>query len=64
VAGVPLPSPAVAVALASVAVHAEEALGSGGHKFDVTAIQGLLSQQDVQDYLARLDGLALLPVPR
>lgn len=63
-AGIPVPSPGVAVALASVAVHAREACGPSGHEFDVVAINGALTAPGVADYLAELDALALLPVVR
>lgn len=61
---IPAPDPLVSVKLASVAVHAKELLAPGGHEFDAAAIDGLLAEQDVKDYLRQLDDMALLPKPR
>lgn len=58
------PSVSVAVKLASLAVHAQEMLSSGGHHFDQVAIEGLLSDPEIVAYLALLRGMALLPVVR
>lgn len=60
----PQAPPNVAVALASIAVHAKEALGPNGHPVDLTAIEGALSIPGVSEYLEKLDAMALLPVPR
>lgn len=60
----PAPEPVVAIALASVAVHAQEAVGPGGHPLDIAAIEGALSTPGVAEYLKELDGLGLLPVRR
>ncbi len=60
----PLPTPEVAVALASIAVHAREALSPNGHHHDLAAVNGLVEMPNVQAYLAELDALALLPVVR
>lgn len=61
---IPVATPAVAVALASVAVHAREALGPKGAPVDLIAIEGALGTEGVTEYLTELDGLGLLPVPR
>lgn len=63
-AGIPLPSAAAAVRLASIATHAAEAISNGGHPADIQAIEGLLTDAEVQAYLGQLRSLALLPVPR
>lgn len=60
----PVATPAVAVALASVAVHAREALGPNGNPVDLIAIEGALATEGVAEYLAELGALGLLPVPR
>lgn len=60
----PIPPPAVSVALASVAAHMKEALGPDGHPADLYAVQGALETPGVADYLAELDELGLLPVAR
>lgn len=57
----PIPAPQVAIALASVAVHAQEAMGPGGHDFDRLAIEAALQTPGVSAYLAELEALALLP---
>lgn len=60
----PQPPAPVAIALGSIARHAQEALGADGHPFDRIAIQGALETPGVFEYLAELDERALLPVPR
>lgn len=62
--GLPEPSVNVAIKLASIAVHAEEMIGPGGHHFDLSTIQALLQDAEVVAYLAELDALALLPKKR
>jgi quinol monooxygenase YgiN len=54
----PLPTPPPAVALASVAVYAQEAFS------DMVAIESALSTPGVKEYLKELDDLGLLPVRR
>lgn len=54
----------VAVKLASIAVHADEALSPGRHDYDLHAISGLLADPGVKAYLERLGAMALLPVKR
>lgn len=63
-AGLPAPPATAAVALASLAVHAQEALSVDGHPVDRVAIQGCLDAPGVAGYLAELQERALLPVPR
>ncbi len=60
----PQPSPAVGVKLASIVVHAQEALGPGGSPFDLQTIDAMIGDPDVQAYLDELRPLALLPVSR
>lgn len=61
---IPLPTERVAVALASIAVHADEYTSPGKSEFDAEAIRVSLAAPDVQDYLRELDALALLPLKR
>lgn len=58
------PTPAVLVKLGSIARHAEELLSPGGHEFDHNAIEGLLNDSEVREWMDTADRLALLPVMR
>lgn len=61
----PLHPPAsLLVKLGSIIVHADEALGPGGHHFDVQTMQTLLEDPEVERWLAEMDVLALLPKKR
>lgn len=64
----PQPSPEVGVKLASLVMHADEALGPNGHEVDREVDRGvfrvLFQDESVQEYLRSLDGLALLPLRR
>lgn len=60
---IPLPDAGVAVALASIAVHAEECMETG-HQFDALAIQGAMQAPGVREYIDQLDQLALVPRKR
>lgn len=61
----PLQAPTVTmVKLGSIAVHAEEFLSPTGHGFDKIALQQLLDDPDVKDWLFAMDKLALLPRKR
>lgn len=62
--GIPLPDPRVAVALASIAVHADEYTREGGHHFDALALRASLDTPGVREYLDELAGLGLTPVMR
>lgn len=61
---IPLPSESVAVALASIAVHADEYTREEGHEFDAIAIRGALQFPGLLEYLDELVKLGLLPVMR
>lgn len=50
--------------IGSIIVHVEEGLSNQGHEFDWSAVEGLLAQSDVQEWLEALRSLALLPVKR
>jgi hypothetical protein len=56
-------SMALAVKLASLVVHAEEAAGPTGHSFDVEAMRSTIADPEVQSWIERFDP-ALLPVKR
>ena len=51
--------------LGSIAVHVEEAtLYAGGHAVDIAALESLISDQEVVDWLVEMDKLALIPKKR
>lgn len=53
----------VAIKLAALAVHVQEALGPTGHPLDIEAAKGLAADPDVTEWLGSLNP-ALLPVKR
>ena len=53
----------LAVKVASIIVHADELTGIEGHSFDKEAIRSLLSDEEVQGFLASFPN-GLLPVKR
>ncbi len=50
--------------IGSIVAHAEEAMGSNGHEFDVIAIRSLLADPEVVSWMRALRSAALLPVSR
>jgi hypothetical protein len=56
-------TPSLAVKLASIVVHAEEATGPGGHSYDMHTIKGLSEDPEVRAWLESFDE-ALLPKKR
>ncbi len=50
--------------LGSIVIHAEELLSDGGHKFDKAALESLISDQEIQKWLSKMNAMALLPVKR
>ena len=50
--------------LGSIAVHASELLSADGHTFDRAALKGLLADTEVEQWLAQMDALALVPKRR
>lgn len=50
--------------LGSIAVHAEEMVSPTGHAFDKQAMETLLKDSEVSDWLTRMDKLAMLPKKR
>lgn len=58
------PSMSLLVKLGSIAVHTEEMLSPSGHGFDKIAIQQLLDDVEVKQWLNAMDKLALLPQKR
>lgn len=57
----------LAVTLGSIAVHVEEMLKStdpATRMFDESAIQTLLDNPELKEWLKKMDGMALLPIKR
>lgn len=58
------PSATVLAKLGSIAVHAEEMLSPLGHGFDKIALQSVLADPEVVEWLDGMRKLALLPEKR
>lgn len=56
------PPVSLLVKLGSIAVHCEELLSPGGHAFDKTALDGLLNDKEVKEWIKRMG--AFMPVKR
>lgn len=52
------------VKLGSIAVHLEEILSPSGHIFDRHALQTLWDDEEVKEWLAQMNKMAMLPVKR
>ena len=61
---IPSCPPTVGMKLASLVIHADEALSPGGHTQDIEVFRINLQDPEVQDYLREMAALALLPVQR
>lgn len=58
------PSPALLAKLGSIIVHVEEGVSGKGHHFDFVAIQSLMADTEVKEWLQSMDKMALLPKKR
>ena len=58
------PQIGVLVKLGSIAIHVEEMLSSKGHHFDRVALQSLLDDPEVKEWLAAMDAMSFLPKKR
>lgn len=58
------PTAAVLCRIASIVVHADEMMSDSGHAFDRAALQSLLIDRQVRDWLRDMGKLGLLPVKR
>ncbi len=58
------PDVTLLVKLGSIAVHADEMISAKGHPFDMSALESLLHDPEVVDWLKAMDKNALLPVRR
>jgi hypothetical protein len=54
----------LAAKLASIVVHADEGTGPNRHAFDLTVLRGLIEDEEVQEWLAELRKMALIPEKR
>jgi ribosome biogenesis GTPase A len=50
--------------LGSIVVHVQEILSKKGHNFDVLALQDLVNDAEVNQWLEEMNRLALVPVKR
>lgn len=55
------PPMSLLVKLGSLAVHVEEMLSAKGHDYDRNAIQTLLDDPEVKEWLAAMDKMSFLP---
>lgn len=58
------PSTSLLCKLGSIVVHVEEMLSPSGHQFDKTALDQLLKDSEVREWISGMDKLAMLPVKR
>jgi hypothetical protein len=58
------PEASVLMKIGSIVVHISEAISEKSHEFDFAAIQSLLEDSEVLDWLEQMDKLALLPKKR
>lgn len=58
------PSTSLLVKLGSIAAHVDEMLSPKRHAFDQIALQSLIDDVEVMDWLEQMGKMALLPVKR
>lgn len=58
------PELSLLIKLGSLAIHVEELLSSKGHQFDKIAIEQILSDAQVKEWIRAMDKQAFLPVKR
>lgn len=58
------PNAQLLVKLGSLIVHYEEFNSNKGHPMDKTAIDSLMSDEDVKSWMKKMNELALLPIKR
>jgi len=58
------PSTRLLCKLGSIAVHVDEAIGCGGHEFDVIAIRQLVEDNEVLEWIREMGALGLVPAVR
>ncbi len=55
------PNTSLLASLGSIIVHFQEMLTSDGHEFDKVAVEGLLADPGVVEWLEQMDQMVLLP---
>ena len=58
------PTVTLLVKLGSIAVHVDELLSPNGHHFDKVALDQLMRDQEVVEWLSEMNKMAMLPVKR
>ena len=58
------PTPTLLAKLGSIAVHAEELTSPTGHGFDKAALDSVLVDYEVQEWMEAMRKMAMLPVKR
>ena len=58
------PSPALLAKLGSIAVHAEEMLSPSGHVLDKAALESVMADPEVVEWVDAMRKMAMLPVKR
>jgi hypothetical protein len=58
------PSMALLVKLGSIAIHCDEMLSSEGHNFDRLAIESILNDKEVRDFIEEGQRTQMLPMKR
>lgn len=58
------PSPSLLCKLGSIVVHADEMMSAGGHAFDKVALQQLIKDADVADWIRQMNAMAMVPRKR
>lgn len=58
------PSAALLCKLASIAVHSDEMLSPGGHRFDRDALLSSINDAEVATWLAAMTAAGMAPVKR
>lgn len=58
------PSPALLCKLGSIIIHADELTSTDGHAFDKIALQQLIADPEVWEWIVAMDQMAMLPKKR
>ena len=57
-------TPSLACKLASVVVHTEEGLSQEGHPFDLEALNAMVKDAEVKEWISGMQEASLAPLPR
>lgn len=58
------PSPALLAKLGSIFVHVVELLSDDGHAFDRVALNTVVQDEEVKEWLAAMQAMAMVPLRR